>query len=138
VNVEHQLRLAPLPPQVEVARDRHRLVPPRRAAPGAVEDDGVYVFLGRESDGTEQLERQRQAAAPLGEALADFAKSPFTRVTDYPSRWSTPTLATHAREQLKLPSISMEIPYHKIAERVLTRDDYREMGRRLARALATL
>jgi hypothetical protein len=104
-------------------------------APGGNEAAGAYVFV---PDPKAQAERHR-AAAPwldlMARALGDLAAKDFARVARYPSRWTTPSFREFF-ESSGAPGLCLETPYAMVGERVLGRQDYGQMGRRLADGLA--
>ena len=104
-------------------------------APGGNEAAGAYVFG---PDREAQPERHRAAARwfdAMAGALGDLAAKDFVRVARYASRWATPGFREFF-ESLGVCGLCLETPYAMVGERVLAREDYREMGRRLADGLA--
>ncbi|MGC9520961.1 MAG: hypothetical protein ACP5HG_03645 [Anaerolineae bacterium] len=121
--------------QRDMARWRHRCQPMLGIdfhAPVACETCGVYVYLpDPDTDrGVHDIMR-RWAAWTLDELGSTYAADPFDRVARYPSRWETPRFRDYGWLQLGLPCITFETPYAMAGEKVLTQEDYREIGRRL-------
>jgi len=106
-------------------------------APGACETGGIYMYL---PDPGRFAQASRLAAPwvePIASALGvEFAAAEFGRVASYASRWESPTFTRFAGETLGLPALSLETPYALCGSTVMTRDRYREAGRRLADAVA--
>ncbi len=106
-------------------------------SPGGAENDGVYTFLfDPEANPQAHAEGERWAEAISAE-LGEFAASRFTRIARYPSRFTTEQHSTFSRFycQEELLGMTFEIPYHRIAERVLSQEDYLDIGRRMAVAV---
>lgn len=105
-------------------------------APGGSETEGVYGFVNRSSKGASLMRGILDWAECLKTALTEeFAAPEFARIATYASRWSTPTFCAHCSEALEIPAISVETPYASVGERVLTIDDYHEIGRRIAEGI---
>ena len=106
-------------------------------APGGTEDDGVLMFVPDPLLFPGLHEETRTWTVPIAEALRDdYARKPFERVVRYPSRWETPTFARFFCESVGVLGLTLETPYAQVRERVLTREDYREIGARFADACA--
>lgn len=106
-------------------------------SPGSVEDDGVYAFVGRADDPAEDIDRKTESARKLELALGDYAAEQFVRMSNHPARWTSKTLARWATSDLNITAHALEIPYHKVRDRVLLPADYHEIGRRIARGFLT-
>jgi len=101
-------------------------------APGGCENDGIYAFLPQSSEIEEYCKATDFWAATMGRALgSDFAAPDFARQATYPSRWPTPTLSAFCCLN-DIPGFTLEVPYALIGDRVLSREDYQEAGRRMA------
>lgn len=107
-------------------------------SPAGTASDGIFVF-GPDPDRVPEL---AAAAEPWLEVLADslgpVAAEQFSRVVTYRSRWETMTLGRWVRERLELQSLTFEVSYAMSQDGVLTREDYRQAGRRLADAMDRL
>ena len=104
-------------------------------APGLCEAEGSYIFLPspRQYQGLSETARIR--AGQIAEALTpEHAAEPFARVANYASRWETPTFTAYIC-RLGICGFSVETPYGAIRGNVLTREQYRQTGRRMARCL---
>ncbi len=102
-------------------------------APGACEPSGVYAYVPDPDTDRGAHEVVLQWADWTGEALgAPYAAQEFARVARYASRWETPSFRTYLWSQLGVPCITYETSYALAGERVLTQEDYREIGRRIA------
>ncbi len=107
-------------------------------SPGASESEGIYAFVHASEKLSDVAKRATEWAAAMGEALGpEFAAAKFTRSGDYASRWNTPRFGGFCQEDMKIPGVSFETPYGLIRKTVMTREIYREAGRRIADALVT-
>jgi hypothetical protein len=61
-----------------------------------------------------------------------YAAEPFGRVASYASRWETPTFASYCWSRHEVPGFTIENPYAMVSDLLLTRERYREAGRRIA------
>lgn len=106
-------------------------------APGACEHGGMYLFKADSPSGKQESDRNQQTWINLfDKALgADFVADPFARVATHGSRWDTPRVTNFVRDTLDCTALSMEIPYGFCGDTVMTPKQYREAGRRLARAI---
>ena len=105
-------------------------------APGGTESVGVYAFLPDPGKLPDAHKSSLAWAAAMAESLTpEFAAKEFGRVATYASRWETPTFARFFCETLHVDGVSIETSYALAGERVLTREDYREIGARVARAV---
>ncbi len=104
-------------------------------APGASERDGVYSATGNAAADPLAAEETRWANVIQNELKAEFAASEFKRVNATPTDSSTATFYDYLHGELKVPALTLEIPYAMVGSRVLTQKDYREIGRRLTEAI---
>jgi hypothetical protein len=105
-------------------------------APGGSEAEGVYSFLPRAINSAPLLRRSLDWADCLAGALtADYAAPEFARIATYASRWDTPTFSTYCADTFDIPGLSIETPYAMVGESLLTVEQYREIGRRIASAV---
>lgn len=105
-------------------------------APGACEDAGVYAFVLKPTRFPEQHDRTRPWVHAVEAALhPEYAAGQFQRTANYASRWETPNFTAYCASQFNLCAFSLEIAYALSGERVLVREDYREIGRRIAHVL---
>ncbi|MBM3859061.1 MAG: hypothetical protein FJ395_05360 [Verrucomicrobia bacterium] len=103
-------------------------------APGASETQGIYSFVSEARP--EVSQEAKQWAVLMGEQLgAEFAAANFVRVAKYPSRWETPRFSTFFHEEMKVPSVTFEVPYAIVHKTVMNREQYQEAGRRIADAI---
>jgi hypothetical protein len=107
-------------------------------SPGACEGEGVYLHVP-----DPELEPANHAAAgrwvdAFRVALGDCAARDFGRFARYASRWETLNFTKFARATHGVPAFTVETPYALAGRKVLTREDYRLVGARLARAAAEL
>jgi hypothetical protein len=75
------------------------------------------------------------AEAVAARLMPTYAAANFVRTADYPSRWETPNLTHFAGNDLGVSALTVETPYALCGARVLTPQDYREIGRRIALAV---
>jgi hypothetical protein len=104
-------------------------------APGACERDGVYARMSQDPAGSLAAEETKWCNVFQNELQAEFAAPEFKRVPAGPVLADTPTFTDFMRDQMGVPSLSLEIPYTHAAGAVLTQKSYREIGRRLALAI---
>lgn len=111
-------------------------------APGAGETDGVYFFV----PDPEKAKEASAAVVPWTDAIRESlteayaAGREFARVGRYPSRWTTSTLSQYAWAELGVVGLSMETTYGLAQDGrlVMTREDYREAGKRVAMAVVRM
>jgi len=106
-------------------------------APGACETDGIYCF--RVSP--QHAPREHEATLPWTTAIrasvdARYCAPNFERVAQYASRWETPNFTRASAQAFSIPAFSMEVPYGRCGDLVLTVEEYREAGARIARGMA--
>jgi hypothetical protein len=102
-------------------------------APGACEAEGIYCFLPNPGKYPEHHQAVLKWTAAIGTALtSEYAASPFGRVASYASRWETPTFASYCWLRHKVPGFTIENPYAMVGDLLLTRECYREAGKRIA------
>lgn len=104
-------------------------------APGVCDHDGVYLFHKTGEDETADRAAQAWINVLHQELTPEYAAETFARSANYASRWETPRLADYVRETYGCSALSMEIPYALCGTTVMTPKQYREVGRRLARAI---
>ena len=105
-------------------------------APGACETGGVYCYLPNPDDYPEGHEMAIEWSDAVDTALGEqYARDPFGHVADYASRWETPGFTSFCASELSIPGLCMETPYALVGDLVLTRERYREIGRRTAEAV---
>jgi hypothetical protein len=104
-------------------------------APGLCETDGCYCYLPKPGDQTPNQDQAGKWTARLAAALAaEYAAASFHRVVNYRSRWETPTFSAYLAG-VGVCGLCMEVPYSQIGQKVLTRKEYAEIGRRVARGV---
>jgi len=105
-------------------------------APGGCETAGVYAFA---PDPGVVPERHRKVVSWLNVIAAGlgkpYAADEFARVAAYASRWDTPRFGDFCADQLGLTKVSFETPYALCGDTVMTREEYAEVGRRIAAAV---
>ena len=105
-------------------------------APGACENNGVYAYVPDPDTDRGAHEVVMPWIDWTGESLGTpYAAEEFARVARYPSRWETPSFRTYLWSQLGVPCVTYETPYAQTGERVLTQEDYREIGGRIAKGV---
>lgn len=104
-------------------------------APGMAEAEGCYFFLPDPRAYPAMEEATRRWVGCIHEWLtADYAAKDFGRVANYASRWESPSFSGFSAKT-GVCGLSMETPYSLIGQKVLTRVEYREIGRRVARGV---
>lgn len=98
-------------------------------APGVCENNGIYSFVPRNSDGIPD-QASSALAGKIYESLKDtgLAWSDFARSANYKSRWETPNFTSFSLNQMKLLSLSFEFPYSFIGKKELREIDYMQAG----------
>ncbi|MFO7946667.1 MAG: M14 family zinc carboxypeptidase [Armatimonadota bacterium] len=104
-------------------------------APGGTEDKGAYAFLPGPDDFPDVHEKTLWWAEAFADSLGDYAAEEFARVATYASRWETPNFTGYCADSMEIPTFTLETPYSTIGDRVLSRRDYRTIGRRMARTI---
>jgi hypothetical protein len=110
-------------------------------APGGNEKFGIYHFAPDPGNHPEWAARNAGYSEPILRALTKrYADVEFSRVARYPSRWSNPamdapTFTTYCFENLGICGMSFETSYAYCRELLMTRDEYRQAGRRIAQAV---
>lgn len=108
-------------------------------APGACEAGGIYTLV---LDPDRRIDQHRDIvrwADALEEAVTQrLAAQPFTRVADWPSRWTTPCFPSFVRAELGVSALTVETPYALARETVFTTEVYREAGALMAGRVAEL
>ncbi len=106
-------------------------------APGACETAGVYTYQPSPTLAPGAAALAQPWVEACDHALDELAHPVFGQVVNYPSRWETPTFTRWAGDELKVASLSFEVPYGLVGSRVLTRETYCEVGARLAEGVLT-
>jgi len=105
-------------------------------APGACETEGIYVYLPNPKvSPLEHSEAHRWAAVVQCALAPEYDSADFARDATYPERWETPTFTKYCWDRLVLPALTLEVPYAITKGRVMTMNDYRDAGERLAAAV---
>jgi predicted deacylase len=104
-------------------------------APGGCQTEGVYAYVPDPETEADAAAATRPWVAAFAEALGPGLAAPkFGVVARYASRWATPGFRRFAWSELGVPALTIETPYARCGRTVLTRDVYRDVGRRLADA----
>lgn len=106
-------------------------------SPGGAEWQGVYCFV-IDADENPKMHAcikcwTDAVKAALGETYA--ADEKFARVADYASRWNTPSFGRYFWDSLDLPALCVETSYGMSKDLVLTREHYRDIGKRFAEGI---
>ncbi len=108
-------------------------------SPSGCEAEGMYAFMVDEQIYPEIHRQAQQWAGGIQSSLTErYAMPNFARVAHYASRWETPTFCIFCAESFKMPALSIETPYSMIGDTVVTREDYREAGKRIAEAIVDI
>lgn len=101
-------------------------------APGGCEKDGIYAYLPKPDKFPEEhKEAAEWADAAAGALGPEFAAEDFGRVAEYKSRWETPHFTTFCCTE-GFTALAFETPYAEAGKTLLTREKYREAGKRMA------
>ena len=104
-------------------------------APGAFQTEGVYTYVPADAPDKSLEKSAEKWNNVLEDALGkDYAADNFARVSDYPSRWSSPSFGRYMRS-MGIDCLSLETPYSMVGNTVLTTRRYREIGRHIADAI---
>jgi hypothetical protein len=103
-------------------------------SPASGQNEGVFSFIVDPAVNTVAYQDLMLWIEPITRQLGEFAAPDFGKVVHYPLRWGSGWTNTHF-ESLGIPCLCVETPYERVGERVLTRDDFREIGARIARAV---
>jgi hypothetical protein len=105
-------------------------------APGACETGGIYCYMPDPRQHPDLYESTLRWTTAISRALTPrYAAKTFERVADYPSRWETPNFSRYLWSKYKLCAFGLETPYAMVNDRVLTREEYRKAGVRLAEGI---
>lgn len=114
-------------------------------APGGTEYEGAYSFLPKPEQFPELHEQTRRWTEHVGAALGEYASADFSRIATYASRWQVldldtltwhrPSFGHFCTADLRMPAFTLETPYAMIGDILMGREQYREMGGRIAHAL---
>ena len=102
-------------------------------APGGSEGDGIYAHICRGTTEGARIKTAGEWARLLGEAMGrEYACENFGRTTEWGERWLTPCFSTFCWNVLAIPALCVEVPYAVCGKTLMTREHYREAGRRAA------
>ncbi len=107
-------------------------------APGLGEMTGLYCFMtdcGDAEGGADRIARLKRWTDAFAARLGDLAADNFARIPNYPSRWNAPNATRYFRDTFDLDALSVESSYQAAGAKVLSIDDYRDAGARLADAI---
>jgi hypothetical protein len=105
-------------------------------APGGSECEGVYAYLPDPAAHPDAHKEALTWAHVMAETLGkEFAAPEFGRVAHYASRWETPHFTHFARSETSACAMAIETPYALCGQTVMTQNQYREVGRLLAKAV---
>jgi hypothetical protein len=101
--------------------------------PGGSESEGAYTFVPAPESDAPMKDETTSWAHTLVEAMGPYAKreTPI-RVARYASRWNTPGMTEYFRSEHGVPSLTIETPYGLCGDTVMTREEYRALGARIA------
>jgi hypothetical protein len=125
--------------QRDVARWRERCRPVLGLdfhAPGGTEKDGIYAFVPNPETSPEKYKTALAWNAEIKKTLTRrYAAEDFDRVAGYHSRWETPSFADYVCRTVDVCGYTFETSYALARRLVLTREDYRDAGKRIATAV---
>ena len=101
-------------------------------APGASEIDGAYFYITSIEKDEKQHKIEKEIAEKLGKKIGKYMSKNYIRSINYKSRWETPHFTDFIRENIKIPSLSMEIPYCICGNTIMKKEDYKKIGKKMA------
>jgi len=102
-------------------------------APGASETNGAYFFITSGEKDKKQHKIEKNFAEKLSRKVGEKYMAPdCIRSISYKSRWETPHFEDFIRNIVKIPALAMEIPYCICRKTIIERENYREIGKRIA------
>jgi len=101
-------------------------------APGASETDGAYFFITSAEKDEKQHKIEKEIAEKLGKKIGKYMAKNYIRFINYKSRWETPHFTDFIRENIKIPSLTIEIPYSICGNTLMKKEDYRKIGKKMA------
>jgi predicted deacylase len=105
-------------------------------SPGGTQTDGVYAYVPKPERFLAMHEQAVAWGRAFAEALGSYAAPDFCKLARYMSRWEAPSFPLYAAGALSIPALTIETPYAMAGDQVLTRDDYRAIGRRMYNVVA--
>jgi hypothetical protein len=124
--------------QKDIARWQDRTTPFLAldfGAPGSCDTDGVHTVVpANDADDTLKKNTEKWNNVFKDALGADYAASDFARLSDTPTRWTSPGFVEFMRSH-GMDALCLETPYAMIGRTVLTVKRYREIGRHIADAI---
>lgn len=106
-------------------------------SPGGAEDKGAYTFVPDPETDASCRALVDPWLEPICLRLGKFGAPDFARIANYPSRFGDGDKFTRfCMTNHDLPSLTFEIPYHRVGHTVLTVEQYQLIGARIADAVA--
>lgn len=104
-------------------------------APGLCENDGSYLYPPNPREHPALSEAGRSWVDDMARFLgSEYASANFCHVRNYPSRWETPSLTSYFAG-IEVLALSLETPYGASKGKILTCEDYQQIGRRLSQCV---
>jgi hypothetical protein len=105
-------------------------------SPGGTETTGVYVFAQKPDHAPEAHKRCLAWTSAVEEKLKpEYAAEDFCRIARYPSRWELPNFTSFCGMAHDLCAFSVETAYSFSGDLLLTIENYREIGQRIAQGV---
>jgi len=102
-------------------------------SPGACEKDGTYFFLINQNKYPAEYKKAKKWTDQIAKNIGpEYISKEYSRSATYKSRWETPNFVQFCKDDFNLTCLSMETPYSISRDKVLTQDDYRLIGKRIA------
>ncbi|MCS7180854.1 MAG: hypothetical protein NZ891_05840 [bacterium] len=102
-------------------------------APGACERDGTYFYIISIEKNKRMHEVEKNIVEKIIRQIGEkYISKNYVKSINYKSRWETPHFADFIRDNLKIPSFSIETPYSLCRELLMKKDDYRKIGEKIA------
>lgn len=105
-------------------------------APGGCETDGVYFHITSIEENKKRHKIEKEIADRIAKKIGkEFISPRYIRSVNYKSRWETPHFTDFCREKLKIPSLTIEVPYSLCGNLLMKIENYKEIGRRIAMSI---
>ncbi|HOK56616.1 MAG TPA: hypothetical protein PKV21_02525 [bacterium] len=101
-------------------------------APGACEIDGAYFFITPFEKDKKMYKIEKEMTEKIAKKVGKYMSENYIRSINYKSRWETPHFSDFIRNNIKIPSLSMETPYCICRNCLMKKEDYKKIGKKIA------